>query len=242
MLKITLDFVFPKKCLDCHAPDFWLCPQCLKKIRIDAKIICPICNQVLKPQHSKQHYSEKNYLDGLIVTNDWSDPVFKKLIYNFKYNFISELQQILGSFLTQGLEKLIIQNNLGNLGQFKNPILIPIPLHHLRLRWRGFNQAKILCQLISGKFSWPTNDQIIFRHKNTKPQMTIDNIDQRKRNAKNIFSLKTNLENNSNDLSKRTIFLVDDVCTTGSTLQGAAKCLRTRFPSCTIYGLVLARA
>ena len=244
--KKFLDLIFPNKCLGCQKINQIICEPCLQNIPIfsridpysnDQKLFSLRLAEARKGEGGSRHILNKNkYLSGLIVASDWTNPLLKNLIYNFKYNFVNEIGQILGNFLVRSLSPLSTSLKI------KSALVIPIPLHPLRLRWRGFNQAEILANVIGKNFNWPIIDNLIIRKKNTHPQMTIDNIPNRYDNVSGIFSLKTISEYELSNLSKRTIFLVDDVCTTGATLQESAYCLRSKIQNCTIYGLVVARA
>jgi len=233
--KKLLDLIFPYKCLGCQKINQVLCERCLQRIPTFSRLDpFPNDQNLFSPYHSIPN--KNKYLNGLIVASDWTNPLLKNLIYNFKYNFVNELGQILGNFLVRSLSPLSTSLKI------KNALFIPIPLHPLRLRWRGFNQAEILASVVGKNFNWSVINNLIIRKKNTRPQMTIDNIPNRYNNVSGIFSLKHTSENELNDSSKRTIFLVDDVCTTGATLQEAAYCLKSKLKNCTIYGLVIARA
>ena len=123
-------------------------------------------------------------------------------------------------------------------------ILIPVPLHGRRLAWRGFNQAEILTKKISGYFNTELNQSLLIRRRYTLPQKEISNQKERVVNIKSAFALspKLNLPNNTNNnlIKNKIIILVDDVCTTGSTLEDCARALSPLKPK-EIWGLVIAR-
>ena len=228
------DAVFPKKCLGCQKIGCHLCQSCFKKITFHPKLICTDCNKPLTVLAS--HPTCQTNLSGLLTVGDWQDTLLKNLIYNFKYNFIKSLDIPLGKLLTRGLQhkKFLWRNS--------SPLLLPVPLHPRRLRWRGFNQAELLAKQIGQKFDWPAINNLVIRKKHTKPQMSIKDTGSRKKNIHAVFAINTQQENKYLLLSKRTIFIVDDVCTTGSTLEEIASCLKHRHKNLKIYGLVLARA
>lgn len=135
-----------------------------------------------------------------ITDYSYNDPLLKKAIHSFKYKFIKDLAKPLGKLL---LKKI----------NFDYDLIVPVPLHPKRLHWRGFNQAELLAREI--------DDQkvinILVKTKNTKPQMELSEK-QRKENIKNTFQCFVNLKN-------KTILLIDDVETTGSTLNECKKAL-----------------
>lgn len=232
--KWLLDLLFPKHCLGCQKLDTLICRQCFSKIPISPRLICSACSHPLSGL--KKHRHCLSQLKGLFIASQWQSQLLKTLIYQFKYNFVKELALPLGQLLVKALTKSNFWRGV------HSPLLLPIPIHCRRLHWRGFNQAELLCQQIRQEFHWPVVVDLLQRGRYRKPQMTLDNIQLRYSNIKGVFVLNPKLENELWNLSKRTIFLVDDVCTSGATLEEAASCLRQKIPGLNIYGLVLARA
>ena len=113
-------------------------------------------------------------------------------------------------------------------------IFVPVPLFSSKLKKRGYNQSEILAKELSKKFKIPFQN-ILERTRNTKTQVGLSNID-RKLNIKNAFSFN----NQKSVISNQSIFLVDDVVTTGSTLKEAAKVLKRNGVK-RVIGLTLAR-
>ena len=156
------------------------------------------------------------------------------MIHYYKYRFISEI----GNDLAKILEKSIISSSL--------PIpdlILAVPLHKRRLRWRGFNQSLIMA-LYLGENLTPglpikVLDELILRNRDTKPQVKIKNKLQRKTNVRNAFILESEILK-QNPIKEKNILLVDDVATTGSTLFECAKVLK-KYGAKKVYGVVLAR-
>ena len=113
-----------------------------------------------------------------------------------------------------------------------NPLLVPIPLHKKRLNWRGFNQSEILAEKISGFYGLEVRN-VLIRNKNIKPQADIEDRENRMNNIKDSFECSTNLNG-------RNVILVDDICTTGATLNECAKVLAANGAG-KISALVIAR-
>ena len=105
---------------------------------------------------------------------------------------------------------------------FQEFVLLPVPLHPRRLNWRGFNQAELLAQKISQRFS-TIIDQSLLRIKNTKPQADLDR-ESRKTNIAGAFAL-------AKEIAGKKFLLVDDVATTGATLSEIAKLLKSAHAS-----------
>jgi ComF family protein len=152
--------------------------------------------------------------DGLISFYDYHDEKVSQIIIKGKYSFIPGTYDVLGKIIAQKLK-----NDHAYLLQPTNYHLAPIPLHPTRKRWRGFNQAEVLCQAISAELNLPVAD-VLVRNKMTKTQKDLKRP-ERLKNVSEAFKLKTDV-----GVHNKNIILVDDVTTTGSTLQEAAKILK----------------
>ena len=216
MLKLILNLLFPIQCLACGKEGKFICSQCLGQIPFNTEPSASI---------------HKNSLKGVIAVSDYKYPLVKKIVHCYKYGFIQELSKPLGTLM---VKKLTAYSP-------RNPILIPVPLHQKRLRWRGFNQSELLAQEISQQLNIPIASNILIRAKNTSPQAKIEDPAQRKTNIQNAFTLTPPPNLQRFDLWRnKTIILVDDIATTGATLQQCAKVLAPFKPK-DILGLVLAR-
>jgi len=152
------------------------------------------------------------------------------MIYRYKYDFIKDLSKPLAKLMIKQLNKSLEPRP-------KDIILIPIPLHKKRLKWRGFNQAHLLSIEIGQELNISTNDKILLRTKHCQPQMSIKSSKKRKENIRQVFTINPDFKKNLKD---KNIILVDDVSTTGATLKEAAKTLKELKPK-QIWGLVIAR-
>jgi ComF family protein len=146
--------------------------------------------------------------------------VLAKLIHRFKYDFAQEICGDLVKILLRSgcLKKLE--------GYGKNACIVPVPLHKKRLNFRGFNQSEVLAEEIF------KNTRI----KNTEPQAQLKKI-KRLTNVKNAFEIKPSAKINP----EKIYLLLDDVCTTGSTINECAKILK-KYGAKTVIGLTVAKA
>jgi ComF family protein len=111
---------------------------------------------------------------------------------------------------------------------------VPVPLHKDRLRERGFNQAALLAHQLSKQIHLAVDEQALIRQRPTASQVDLD-PEQRKANVRDAFRCTTSA------LAERRVLLIDDVCTTGSTLEACAVALGDSGTKC-VQALTLARA
>ena len=166
-------------------------------------------------------------LNNLLIVSYYQSPLIKQLIHRYKYDFVKSLVRPLGTLMA----KKLTQQNIKDL------ILVPIPLHPKRLRWRGFNQAQELSLVISKKLNIPIINNLLIRKKHPLPQAKIDNLKQRRVNIKDSFQINSSFKDN---LKNKNIILIDDISTTGATIEECTKILKSLKPKA-VYGLVIAK-
>ena len=232
-LKLFLDIFFPWQCVYCkkeiHFP-YPLCKKCQTNIPINSSFICPVCEKKLK-NLSKHYCFRKTNLTALGIVSFYQNPILKKTIHFFKYQSVISLQKPLSSLMIKFLEKTNFFSKINK----KDIIVIAIPLHKRKENLRGFNQSELLAKSISTHFSLNYHSKVLLRIKNNTPQAKINNLSDRKKNSKNIFQIS-----NPNLIKNKWIILIDDVYTSGSTMQEAARILK-KSGAKKVIGLVLAR-
>ncbi len=202
MFKFLLNFIFPSNCIICKKPDFDICRECLFSSPLN----------------------EKENLDWIYSIFDFKDPVVKKSIWLLKYKNKKYFAEFFGEIL---YEKIIEElSDLEIFENFKNPILMPVPLSKEKRKERGFNQTELLCENIlkhavenNKNFSCLKN--IIQKNKNTLNQARIKNRRERIENIKNAFNIKS-----PEQIKNQNIIIIDDVTTTGATLKEIKKLLK----------------
>lgn len=229
-----LNIVMPKKCVGCDKEKFFLCSDCLEKIKINSFQVCPICQKSLTEFGEVCRYCKdfRPPLDSLTTATGYEDPLISKSVHLMKYKFIDQLAEPLAEILQKAYRK----------NKLPIPdIIIPVPLHPVRLRWRGFNQAELLSlklakELLPG-FQIKVGSEILSRKKFTPAQANLKKSEEREKNVEGAF--KADIEKIKEIKNKR-VLLIDDICTTGSTLFECGKELRQLKPK-SIHALVIAR-
>lgn len=155
----------------------------------------------------------RNFLTGLFVVCDYEDKIIQKAIHFLKYGFARDLRHLFRLVLANSPVKTKFTTK-------KERVIIPIPLHPKRKRFRGFNQSEILAEEISAFLKIPVKNNILVRKKYSRPQVGLDKK-QRNKNIQDAFGLDSRLE-----ISGQSVILIDDVYTTGSTMNEAAKVLK----------------
>ncbi len=205
------DLVFPVYCLGCGMEEkTYLCENCPPKLVKLEKQLCIRCQKAAPFGKTHPECGSRNTVDGIISALRYSDATVKKIIEVFKYNFVSELSRPLSYLLREEIKKQGLED------YFKEFVIVPIPLHTRRFNWRGFNQAQLLARQISTLLEIPV-DSLAVRSRFTKPQTELKK-EQRYLNIQDAFGL-------TKSVSEKYL-LVDDVVTTGSTLNELAKLLK----------------
>jgi competence protein ComFC len=241
ILAFFFDLIWPKSCFGCGADGTYACKTCLDKINISFKKICFGCNAENDDNRICSKCKKDFFIDGCLFALNYEDPLVKKMVKTFKFGFIREFSEPLGGYLADLLFSPLIRRGLappamgGMKEDFSLPqaILIPIPLFPRRERWRGFNQANLLSRKVSGSCGIAVLENKLRRTKNNKPQSLLGG-QERKSNVLGAFGF------NGEKLDGQTIYLVDDVITTGATLNECARILKENGAG-EVWGLVVAK-
>lgn len=113
-------------------------------------------------------------------------------------------------------------------------VIIPVPLHGKRLRERGYNQSALLAEHIGKLVSLPVDEQSLMREKFALPQARTSGINERRNNVTDVFRCSGNL------VAEKNVLLIDDVSTTGATLDACASVLK-KAGALSVWGLTLAK-
>ncbi len=194
-----------------HGP---LCTICAHELRPRLGGYCPRCGLFFGAETDPPHLCADCRLhprpwDRLLFHNRHEGPL-RKLILNYKFNDALHVSKLLQHFALAAFERG---------GPSRPTLILPVPLHRKRLTWRGYNQSLELARAIAGKHGVRIDTRALTRTRNTIPQTHVE-AGHRRRNIKGAFAVDTKR------IQGKSVLLVDDVLTTGATLEECAKILR----------------
>ncbi|HNY36091.1 MAG TPA: ComF family protein [Candidatus Pacearchaeota archaeon] len=222
-LKAIWDIIFPKKCISCGREGQYLCEDCLSLISINPFEYC-LCEKMEK-RNKCENCKNKN-LDKIMSATSFDNKIVKDAIHKLKYGYIKDLSIPLAFLILSHLKTIDCQID-------NSFVIIPVPMHIKKKRKRGFNQSEEIAKLISESTRIKLSTSLI-KTKETKPQMEL-NKSQRIENIKNCFAIT-----NKKEIENKTILLLDDVYTTGTTMNECAKVLKENGVK-EVWGLSVAR-
>jgi ComF family protein len=231
-LEFVVERCFPKHCLVCDLSGTFLCDSCFRAVPLHANQLCPICMRHNTPQGDVCFDCfGSSALDGIFVAAPYRNSPLAAIIHAYKYRSLRVLADPLGTFLSEAVSRADIP---------LPTLLCAVPLHSMRLRFRGFNQSELLAEALAAQlapsFPLAVSYNELRRIRFTAPQMSIARPDERHDNIRDAFawrSRETSLENAS-------VWLVDDVATTTATLAECARVLK-QAGAREVRGIVLAR-
>lgn len=222
--RAALNLLFPQRCLGCGEEGDLFCHTCQKSL---PRIMPPICPRCGRPQPSgilcPGCVSWHSSIDGIRSPLKFEGLV-RESVHQLKYKNLRSLARPLAILLRD----YFLQNPL------PGEMLMPVPLHPKRLRERGYNQSALLAQELGKLLELPVNDNFLVRSKYMLPQARTNSVDERRLNVTNAFACTRSA------LPCTQVLLVDDVSTSGSTLDACAATLKSA-GIVSVWGIVLAR-
>ena len=221
---MALDLFFPQWCVGCGVEGNFICPSCRRSL---PQIVPPLCIKCGKPQP-----------DGVLCPGcvDWQaeidgirspfrfDGVIRQAVYQLKYRNLralaAPLAQLLGDYL--------VTNPV--LGE----VLVSVPLHRKRLRERGYNQSDLLAKELGRLAHLTVVEDCLIRQCHAPPQARTSSVAERYSNVAGVFACR------DDRLRDKRVILIDDVATSGATLDACAATLKAAGAT-SVWGLVLAR-
>ena len=198
MLNKIINYVYPKVCGFCN------------KI-ISEEYTCKNCQEKLKYMYEseRQLVSVNKYFDILICAYKYKGIIRSKILqYKFKN------KKYLYTTLSQRLIELL------NMYSNEIDIIIPVPIHFMRAFNRGYNQSFLIARFIAQKMDKELKNNILKKVRNNKPQSLLT-ANKRKNNVYNAYKLIR-----ADAIKGKTILLIDDIYTTGATVNECSKVLK----------------
>ncbi len=240
-LRIVLDWLYPPRCRFCKERIFGrdeecFCAPCRRKIRLVSHPLCVRCGRPFVDGAGEDHlcgacilrapYFHKARAWACYPREESEDHPLREVLQRFKYGRKVSLGKPLGRLMARGC--------FDSWRAVSFDTIIPVPLHRKRLRWRGFNQAVLLARQVGRLWQVPVDPMILLRLKETPPQTQLSE-EERRKNVRGVFSL-----NPEKALKGKVLLLVDDVYTTGATVNECSRILM-RAGAREVHVLTLAR-
>ena len=201
--------IFPPKCIFCemvimpeelHEPEIYICPKCFNKIEFFE------CERYLV-----NRMNHSNAFDEIVTLFKYTGMI-KESILRFKYFDKPSYYRTFAKLLANRINKLTDAS--------KFDMIISVPLHKRKEYLRGFNQSKLISKALSRELGIPEKSSLMVRLKDTESQSLL-NREKRLSNIKGAFKVVEPCSVNG-----KRILLIDDVLTTGSTINECAKALK----------------
>lgn len=211
----VVSFVFPRRCPVCDEIiqiGSYICDDCKKKVKHIEEPVCKKCGKPLENHQreycgdctKKKHFFKQGkavfvYQQGM-----------KQSMYRFKYSNKREYADYYAKEAALQCHNWVRRHGI--------EVIVPVPMYAWKKRLRGYNQAEVFARKLGKELHLPVDAGLVRRIRNTTPQKEL-NDKQRKDNLKGAFQLSENI------VKYRKILLVDDIYTTGSTVDAVSELL-----------------
>ena len=212
------ELLFPRRCPVCQdITGAWekpICDTCRKKLRLVGDKGCFKCGRLL--QNEEREYCEdcmrmKRCIIRSLTGFDYREEWVHKMIFQVKYHNARQLLDYPCKIAAEDYQDIVMS--------WQCDCLIPVPLHPSKRRKRGFNQAEEIARRIAEVWALPVDTKVLTRVKKTRPQKDLNSA-ARQANLVDAFIADENLAR-----GYQRVILVDDIYTTGSTMESCAKAL-----------------
>ena len=221
----SLDLLFPPRCVGCDKEGQLLCPSCRDALPYLPIPHCLRCAQPIDYGDTCQQCLDTPLaIDGIYAPLLMEGAV-REAVHRLKYSNHRALAPLLGGILAESLRSR----------QVPATVLVPVPLHSRRERQRGYNQAYLRAREAAKRLGIPVAPRGLVRLENTPPQARSIGAEERRANVLGAFRCPR-----PDVVDGMAVVVVDDVCTTGATLEACAVALREA-GAASVWGVALAR-
>lgn len=222
-LEEALDLLLPPRCAGCGRPGAWWCAACAQAV---APIQPPICSACGAPWDGEGHcpgcQEDPLALDGIRSCCLYAGPV-RRALHQIKFHGRFAVAQALAPLMAEGWSRFSLEADL----------VLPVPAAPARQRERGYNQAALLARAMAAQLSLPLEETALRRIRGAPSQVGRSRT-ARRENVREAFQA------DPQRVDGRRVVVVDDVCTTGATLEACAAALY-RAGARSVWGFTLAR-
>lgn len=223
VIDMIADYVFPRRCPICDGvikisevkKKRYVCNKCEVDIPFIYEPRCKKCSKPLSDNRLEYCYDcskrKHKYNTGIALV-EHKGPV-RKSVYAIKYK---NRREYLDYYMSE-----VARLHGDAIRDWKAQVIIPVPMYRKKQIKRGFNQADEAAKRLADYLEIPYNDKILFRTSDTRPQKELSDK-ERYKNVENAFHIEENI------VKLKKVILVDDIYTTGSTIDACAKVLRDK--------------
>ena len=220
---LALDFVLPQNCLGCGKEGRVLCQACTTRLPRILPPFCRRCGLPITHEPCPDCSRQQPFFDGLRAPFRFEN-LAREAIHLLKYKNI----RCLAAPLAGEMACYLRHNPL------PVDVVIPVPLHRMRLRERGYNQSELVAAHLGSVLGLEVDRTSLRRVLNTRPQVSMTRAAHRRHNMAGAFQCR------EKTVSQRSILLIDDVATSGATISNCALSLKKAGAS-SVWGLTIAR-
>jgi competence protein ComFC len=223
--QVLLDVLFPPRCAACGAYGAFLCERCRQELPRARPPRCPVCWEAqVRGVQCARCRAERPTFAGVRSPYLYQGPA-RELVHALKYNYVSALARPMGALMA---------DYLAEEETMEADLLVPVPLYGRRRRVRGYNQSALLTRELGRICGLPADERALSRRRDTLPQARSADAEARRRNVADAFSAERAR------VEGQRILVIDDVMTTGATLDACAHALR-QAGATSVWALTFAR-
>jgi len=221
--RVALNLLFPPYCIGCGREGYYFCDRCSHELAFIPPPVCRLCGRPLLPDSSCPGcIAEQSPIDGIRAPFLF-DGLVRHAVHELKYHNLRAIVPALAAFLHEYLQE----------NPLPGDVLVPVPIHRKRLRERGYNQSFLLAHELHRLSGLPLVDNCLVRTGYIAPQAKTASVTERLNNISGAFTCT------NTSLQGKNVILVDDVSTSGATMNAGAAALKSA-GAAAVWGLALA--